>query len=146
MIIFLNVMKSKVKPVNQICNESVDKIVTENMQKLLSILKTVNLCARQNIPLQGHRDDSSYYAKEKCGNFQARFDFRVDCEDKMLESHFETAPKSVTYRSKTTHLSICSAEFVKSNSIEVIRASQMYSILANEVFKCSNKEQMPLAI
>ena len=68
MNIFLNVMKSKVKPVNQICNEAVDKIVTGNMQKLLPILKTVILCARQNIPLRGHRDDSSYYGKEDCGN------------------------------------------------------------------------------
>ena len=148
MNIFLNVMKSKVKPVNQICNESVDKVVTGNMQKLLSILKTVILCARQNIPLRGHRDDSSYYGKEDCGNFQALLDFRVDSGDKILESHFETAPKNATYRSKTTQndLIICSAEFVNSKIIEEIRASQFYSILADEVLDCSNKEQMSLAI
>ena len=50
MQMFQNGKKSKVKPVNQIYNEASDRVVTANKHTLLSILKTVILCAKQNNP------------------------------------------------------------------------------------------------
>ena len=43
--IFLNVMECNVKPGTQIYNQLVDMIVQANKHKLLSILKTLILCA-----------------------------------------------------------------------------------------------------
>ena len=34
-------------------------------------------CGKQNIPFCGHRDDSRHL-NDKCGNFQALLDFRID--------------------------------------------------------------------
>ena len=145
---FLNVMKEDIKPVNYICSKLIDDAVEKNKKKLLPILKTVILCARQNIPLRGHRDDSSYYGTADCGNFQALLDFRVDSGDKILEEHFRTAPKNATYRSKTTQneLICCSAEIVTNKIVDEIKQGRFFSILADEVADCSNKEQMPLVL
>ena len=42
------------KPINLIHNELLNKQVTTNRTKLLSVAKTVLLCGRKNIPSQGH--------------------------------------------------------------------------------------------
>lgn len=72
---FCLVMENKM--VSQLQDSVYDKIVMENREKLKSIVKTVILFGRQNIPLRGHRDDSSNYDNEDCGNFQALLSFRV---------------------------------------------------------------------
>ena len=43
------------KPIYLIHNELLNKQVSTNRSKLLSVAKTVLLCGRKNIPLQGHR-------------------------------------------------------------------------------------------
>ena len=121
---FVSVMKNEVKPVDVVCNEIVNERVARNIQKLSSILKTVILCCRQNIPLRGHRDDSSYYDEKDCGNFQALLDFRVDSGDDVLKEHFATAPKNATYRSKTTQndLIACAAACINEKIINEIKS------------------------
>ena len=78
---FKQIMKGKGKSILEIQGQIVDGIVSKNRKKIESIAKTVLLCARQNIPLRGHRDDSKYYEGQDCGNFQALLDFRVDSGD-----------------------------------------------------------------
>ena len=46
----------------------------------MSILKTVIFCGQQNIPLRGHRDDSTSGAINK-GNFDALLQFRAEAGD-----------------------------------------------------------------
>ena len=96
------VKTNKIKPIDQIQDKILDKNITANRNKLAPVVKTIMLCARHNIPLRGHRDDSSYYDQHDCGNFQALLGFRVDSSDEVLQNHFETAPRNATYRSKTT--------------------------------------------
>ena len=142
------VKENKIKPINQIHDKILDRTIAKNRDKLAPIVKTVLLCARHNIPLRGHRDDSDNYETDNCGNFQALLDFRVDSGDKVLEQHFETAPRNATYRSKTAQneLISCCAEEVTNKIIKEVKASKFYSILADEVTDCSNKEQMPLVL
>ena len=59
-------------------NKMLDQTMSANRTKLVPIVKTVPLCGRHNIPLRGHRDDSSHYGSVNCGTFQALLDFRVD--------------------------------------------------------------------
>ena len=145
---FVAVKKNEIRPINQIQNKILDDTISKNRKKLASITKTVLLCGRQNIPLRGHRDDSKYYSSEDCGNFQALLNFRVESGDVILQDHFQNAPRNATYRSKTTQneLISCCAEEINGKIIKEIKDCGFYSILADEVTDCSNKEQMPLVL
>ena len=145
---FIAMMENKTKSVARILDTALDAKINQNRQKLSSIVKTVILCAKHNIPLRGHRDDSKFYDTEDCGNFQALLDFRVDSGDVILKKHFESAPRNATYRSKTTQneLISCCADTVNDKIISEIKECGYYSILVDEVTDCSNKEQMPLVL
>jgi len=137
MQIFISVMENEIKPISQIQSEAVEKQVSKNREKLSSIVKTILLCGRQNIPLRGHRDDSSDYDAKNCGNFQAMLDFRVDSGDEVLKQHFENAPRNATYRSKTIQndLISCCGEIITDQILSDIKDAKFYSILADEVKK-----------
>ena len=116
---------------------------------LESIVKTVIICGRQNWGLRGDRDDSQYLEDETriCGNFQALLDFRIDSGDRMLEKHFETAPKNATYRSKTVQnemIEIIGEMIQRKIVTEIKKAGGWFSISANEVRDVSNKEQLSI--
>ena len=100
---YINKMEGREKRVNDIIDDRRRENIWKNREKLFPIIKTVAFCGRQSIPLRGHRDDSLHLSDEKNnpGNFQALLDFRIDSGDKVLEQHFETAPRNASYRSKT---------------------------------------------
>ena len=76
--------------------------ILQNREKLISIIKTVAFCGRQNISFRGHRDDETLEETTwNKGNFRALLDFRIDSGDTVLQHHFDTAPKNATYESKT---------------------------------------------
>ena len=93
-------MEQQIRPVNQILYDALNNRIENNRAKLKPIIKTVVFCGRQNIPLRGHHDDSTYYDHENPGNFQALLDFRVNNGNKVLQEHFKTANRNATYRSK----------------------------------------------
>ena len=139
---FLSVKRNKIISIERIHDKVLNDNIKKNRLKLTAIIKTVLLCARQNIPLRGHRDDSKYYETVDTGNFQALLNFRIDSGDEILKEHFDKAPKNATYRSKSTHNDIisCCAEVVNNNIISEIRSSKHFAIIADEVTDCSNKE------
>ena len=145
---FSNVMKGQLKSIDLIQDELLYKSVEQNRLKLTSIAKTILLCARQNIPLRGHRDDAKYYDTHDCGNFQALLDFRMDSGDTVLKEHFKSAPRNATYRSKTiqNELISCIAENIYEQIISEIKECGPFSILADEVTDCSTKQLMPLVL
>ena len=141
-------MENRTTAVDQALNKAMRERIESNREKLSPIVKTVVFCGRQNIPLRGHRDDSAHYENSECGNFQALLDFRVESGDKVLQKHFETAPRNATYRSKTiqNELISCCGEVITEKIVKEIKDSKFYAISADEVQDCSNKEQMPLVI
>ena len=122
--------------------------MSANRAKLVPIVETVVLFGRRNFSFRGHRDDSQHYDSKDCGNFQAVLDFRVSSGDKVLEEHFKSAPRNATYRSKTTQneIIVCCADDINSHIINTIKMNKFFSIMADEVSDCSNKEQMPLVL
>ena len=80
------VMENNTKSVARFLDSTLDSKINQNRQKLSSIIKTILLCARHNIPLRGHRDDSDYYDTDDCGSFQALLDFRVGSGDITLQN------------------------------------------------------------
>ena len=106
-------------------------------------MKTIIFCGKQNIPLRGHRDDAKYLSKSNInpGNFQAFLDFRIDSGDKVLEEHFQNAPKTATYRSKTIQNEIieCCGELLQKKSskklkkiVKEVKKAKYFAVLADE--------------
>ena len=145
---FKKVMEREIKPVDEVQECAYSKKVADNQKKLALIVKTILLCARQNIPLRGHWDDPNQYETKNCGNFQTLLGFRVDNGDTALKNHFDTASRNTTYSSKTIQdeLITCAAEVVNNKIIGEVKLSKFYSIMADELADCSNKEQMHLVI
>ena len=83
----------------------------ENVEKLKSIIKVVEFCGRQNIPLRGHREsgfslDMSKPLPQNPGNFLALIRFRLEAGDQRLLQDFDmsrdakhSGGKKVTYLS-----------------------------------------------
>ena len=105
---FRHRMKTGVKELDQTRSDEANR----NRIILRSIVKTILFCGRQNISLRGHRDDGpvilnavdeSVYGDNNQGNFRALLTFRVDCGNKVLESHLTSSGRNATYISKSTH-------------------------------------------
>ena len=102
-------MEDKITPINVQYDKIVSNQVQLNRMKLKPIIEAILLCGRQNIALRGHRDDSKYLdeAKYNPGNLQALLSFLDRCgQNKVFDDHIATAPRSATYRSKTTQNAI----------------------------------------
>ena len=121
-----------------------------NRQKLRSIIKTVVLCGKQNIALQGHRDDLSHIeeASGNPGNFQALLNFRVEAGGKVLVNHSANGPRNATYCSKMIQNEIIEVlgTYIQDKSIAEINEAGAFFLLADEASDSTNKEQLPLIL
>ncbi|XP_066913181.1 52 kDa repressor of the inhibitor of the protein kinase-like [Clytia hemisphaerica] len=146
----LNQQSKQQQPIESILNQQVSKQVAENREKLIPIVKTALLCARQNIPFRGHRDDGKHLdvKTNNPGNFQELLKFRIDSGDKVLESHFQTCHKNATYRSKTiqNQIIVAAGNIVRRTLAEEIKDAPFYAVMADEASDTSNTEQMALVI
>ena len=124
---------------------------------LRSIVKTILFCGRQNISLRGHRDDGpvifnavdeSVYGDINQGNFRALLAFRVDCGDKVLESHLTSSGRNATYISKTTQneLISCIGELMIKFVVNRVKAAKYFSVLADETTDAGRKEQLSICV
>ena len=121
---FKKSVENKSVPIHHMLDQAAARSIEENRAKVKSILKTVILCGKQNLPLRGHHDDSSHLdGDNNPGNFQKLLEFRVDAGDKILEDHLKNAAKNATYRSKTIQNEIisCCGEYITNKIVEDIK-------------------------
>ena len=108
------------------------------------------LCGKQNIALQGHRDDLSHIeeASGNPGNFQALLNFRVEAGGKVLVNHFANGPGNATYCSKMIQNEIIEVlgTYIQDKSIAEINEAGAFFLLADEASDSTNKEQLPLIL
>ena len=97
-------MEQKSAPIDVMLDDMKRQQIEENRKLLRPIVRAIVLCGRQNIPLRGHRDDSSNYLSDEvnCGNFIEILKYGVICAGKTLEELFKSTSKNMTYKSKTT--------------------------------------------
>ena len=143
-------MERKSEPVDVMLDEMKKQQIEENRKILKPIVGAIVLCGRQNIPLRGHRDDSSNYLSSEvnCGNFIEILKYGAQCAGKTLEEFFGSTPKNITYKSETTQneiIDICGDLLTKRITNEV-RKAKFFSILADEAADCGNVEQLSLVI
>ena len=124
-----------------------------NRKKLASIFETVMLCGRQNIPLRGHRDNTTDIERdltqsENHGNFHALLKFRVEAGDTILGQHLATGSRNATYTSSGIQNEIIEVlgSQICQKIIDKVKASQWFTVIADEVTDCSNKEQLSLVL
>ena len=122
-----------------------------NRKKLQSIIETVILCGRQNIPLRGSHDaglDLERGACENHGNFWALLQFRVSAGDLALKEHLATAPKNATYTSPDIQNQVIDiiGDHILEKILSKVKKAQYFSLIADEVTDCSNREQLGLAL
>ena len=148
---FRSCMEQRTASISVQADKLVAKQVTINREKLKPIIEAIVLCGRQNISLRGHRDDSQYYDEttNNPGNLQAILSYLARCgNNKLFEDHFASAPKSATYRSKTTQnaiIDICGA-MIGERIIEDVHSQKFFAILADEATDVSNAEQLSIVI
>ena len=137
-------------PIDRIIDSQRTVRINANRKKLIPIIKTVILCARQNISLRGHRDDSTHLQNKanNPGNFQSLLEFRIDSGDKVLENHFKDCPKNASYRSKTIQNEIIAVigKCIRQVISDEIKKARFFSIIADEATDASLTEQMALVI
>ena len=145
---FLDRMEKGALSVDQHMQSQASTLVRQNRLKLLSILKTIVFCGKQNISLRGHREQANAGPDTNPGNFRALLNFRVDAGDSVLEDHFESMPHNAQYISPKIQndLISCTSEWIRKQIIEEVKTAKFFSICADEAADCSNKEQLPLIL
>ena len=149
MLNFMDRMEQRRPSVCDMAHSAHAQLIHSNRLKLLSILKCVEFCGKQNIPLRGHRDDDKRL-EYGCnpGNFKALLNFRVETGDCVLKDHFTTAPKNATYSSKTiqNELIEVTGDWIRQKILHDIKEAQFYAVLCDEVVDVSNTEQLSLVL
>lgn len=128
--------------------------VERNRAILRPIIDTILLCARQNIPLRGHRyEDGSVSPTgedplKNDGNFRALLRFRIRSGDTKLEEHARSASRNATYHSPRIQNAVicCAGELVKEAIVTRIKEADFWSIIADETMDRKKREQLAVAI
>lgn len=104
----------------------------KNVETLNSIIKCLEFCGRQGIPIRGHRDDSTSCSLNK-GNFNALLDMRIDAGDEILKRHLLEGPKNASYISKTTQNDLleCIGSFIQSHIVSEIKKTRRAQFVCN---------------
>jgi len=82
---FVHTDADKSRDVRNALNSSLQKAVEENRNCLSHIIRSIELCSRQEIPLRGHRDAGAFSLNETdCndGVFKSALILRVEAADK----------------------------------------------------------------
>ncbi|XP_060881979.1 uncharacterized protein LOC132953621 [Metopolophium dirhodum] len=95
--------------VNVLLSNQKREIIEHYCKRLIPIIKTILFCARNNLPLRGHRESGSLKfdnVREDClsgnqGIFRALLSFRMESGDRDLKSHFDISAKNCTMISST---------------------------------------------
>ena len=116
-----------------------------------SIIGTIILCGRHNIALRGHRDSSLEVEKDPCapnGNFWALLEFWVSSGDANLQGDLANAPGNAKYTLPDIQNQVIDilGVHVHTKILSRVKEAQFFSIVADEVTDCSNKEQLSLVL
>ena len=124
----------------------------ENRTKLRPIVDTVLLCARQNIPLRGHRDCGRIIdetdPEENDGNFRALLRMRMRAGDRILKEQCTTSRGNSMYISPLVQNGLLDAALVQLRNKILKRISQAncWALLCDETMDRSKREQLVIVV
>ena len=114
--------------------------VEKNRSILVPIVEMILLCARQNIALRGHRNESGSISsdeldpEENDGNFRALLIFRISGGDAELKSQVQSTKANATYQSPDIQnaLIVAAGNLVKETVVSRIKSAKFWAIVADE--------------
>ena len=146
---FVQVMSGRKLSIAVQLSEGVRETIHNNWKKLRSIIATIMLRGRRNIPLCGHRDSSTDLEglqsdSTNQGNFWALLNFRIHAGDTFLRDHLHTATRNALYTSPDIQNQLINnlGDQIRDTILNKIRRSLCYTLIVDEVTECSNKEQL----
>ena len=148
---FVKVMTNQQPSIRRPLNQAAEEQIAVNRQKLHSIVATIMLCGQQNIPLRGHRDsvlDVELAPSVQHGSFWALLQFRVAAGDAVLKDHLAQSSRNATYTSSHIQnqiLDVLGSTIVR-KILHKVKNACYYTLIADEVTDCSNKEQLSLML
>ena len=82
------------------------------------------------------------------GNFWALLEFRVAAGDSVLRDHLAKAPRNAMYTSPDIQNQITDilGDHVRQKILHKVRQAQLFTVIADEVTDCSNKEQLSVVL
>ncbi|KAL4154106.1 hypothetical protein QTP88_001939 [Uroleucon formosanum] len=144
------------KAVDVLIDKRKQQVIESNQKRIVPIIKTILFCARNNLPLRGHRESGLFSSNEirsSClsgeqGVFRALLSFRVESGDTTLMNHFETSSKNCTMISSRIQNEIIVAvgDVIVGKIVERIKKFKFFSILVDETTDISTVEQMTVCI
>jgi len=144
------------KAVDVLLDKHKQQVIDSNRKRIVPIINTILFCARNNLPLRGHRESgllSSSEIRSSClngeqGVFRALLSFRVESGDTALLNHIETSPKNCTMISSRIQNEIIVAvgDVIVGKIVERIKKCKFFSILVDETTDISTIEQMTVCI
>ena len=142
---FVEVMTNQQSSIQRCLNQATKEQIAVNRQKLHSIVETIVFCGRQNITLRGHHDsflDVELDPSSQHGNFWALLQFRVAAGDVVLKDHLAQSSRNATYTSSRIQNQILDIlhSFIVRKILNKIENAGYYTVIADEVTDCSNKE------
>ena len=123
----------------------------KNRQAVMSIVKAIILCGRQNLALRGKREGSAGQLEEEAGNdgnFCALLRLMIESGDKNLSFHL-SGPKNATYTSPLIQNEIISVigKFIQEKIVEDVKKNGgIYSVLADEMQDIGGVEQLSVCV
>ncbi|XP_028404035.1 52 kDa repressor of the inhibitor of the protein kinase-like [Dendronephthya gigantea] len=147
---FKQVMENQRIAVDAQINTARQELIEKNRMCLSPIVGAILTCARQNIPLRGHRDDAHHYLGNDTsnpGNFIEILKYGASLGN-LTDVVFESCPSNQTYRSKSIQneiIEIC-GEMVTDKLVGDVKRARFFSVLADEATDCSNSEQMAMVL
>lgn len=148
---FYKVMTNQQPSIRSRLQQAMADKIAVNRQKLYSIIETIVLCGRQNISLRGHRDtfhEVEHAPNAQHGNFWALLQFRMQAGDVILKDHLAQSSRNATYTSSRIQNQILDVlgSTIVFKIIEKVKKATYYTVIADEVTDCSNKEQLSLVL
>ena len=134
------------------------KEIERNRVALDLVIDTLLACARQNIPVRGHRDDGPVNSTGEepmynDGKFRALLRLRVQGGDTDLKEHLVSCKHNASSLSKTiqNELTACAGNIIKENIIRDVKNAKFWTILADDTQDRSQdairkREQLVIAI
>ena len=157
---FLGVAQGKNPSITTMVTQTV-KDEKERKLQLSFIIKSLVICAKQGLPLRGHREAISLKdlqkpmtvmrqgkeiipGDENLGNFLQQVRFRNDAGDSALQEIVNQRSRYVSPSIQNELLDLISNQ-ITANIVHDI-GSSAFTVIADETTDCSNKEQLCLAI
>jgi len=132
-------------------NSSRQKAVVENRNRLYHIIRTIEFCGLQEIPLKGHRDAGAFSSNETdCndGIFKAALRLRVEAANKQTSDLFLKALHNASYISWRVQNQIISlmGDAIQKQIVSDISQCKYFSILPDKTTDANQTEQLSLSV